>query len=140
MDDVVRVKGFQKLSEYMADDESRNMMVHFSAKFIKNATVYAFREAANILIPGGRAFAKIFSETVREIEIESRNNTTGSVLVAEMLESREQKLDSESRVQVDSFAQKTPEDVLRVFMMMEFMGTRYLNNLPVPHHPQLKKP
>ncbi|MCD7458802.1 hypothetical protein HAX54_039268 [Datura stramonium] len=79
MDDVVRVKGFQKLSEYMADDESRAMMVHFSAKFIKNATVYAFREAANILIPGGRAFAKIFSETVREIEIESRNNTTGSV-------------------------------------------------------------
>ncbi|KAM3355850.1 hypothetical protein P3S68_022564 [Capsicum galapagoense] len=52
MDDVVRVKGLQKLSEYMADDEGRAKMVHFTAKFIKNASVFALREAANILIPG----------------------------------------------------------------------------------------
>ncbi|KAF3620184.1 hypothetical protein FXO38_32511 [Capsicum annuum] len=52
MDDVVRVKGLQKLSEYMADDEGRAKMVHFTAKFIKNVSVFALREAANILIPG----------------------------------------------------------------------------------------
>ncbi|CAN4075513.1 unnamed protein product [Withania somnifera] len=122
----------------MSNDEDRAKMVYFSAKFVKNATLYAFKEAANILIPGGRVFAKIFSETVREIEKESQNNTIGSVALngTEMLESRELKFDSENGVQVDSFAHQTPEDVLRVFMMMEFMGTRYLDSL---HHRQLKK-
>lgn len=52
INDVVRVKGLKKLGEYMADDEGRAKMVYFSAKFVKNATLYAFKEAANILIPG----------------------------------------------------------------------------------------
>ncbi|KAM3355852.1 hypothetical protein P3S68_022566 [Capsicum galapagoense] len=58
---------------------------------------------------------------------------------AEMLENRELKLGSENRIQVDSFAHQTPEDVLRVFMMKEFMGTRYLDDLLVPDHRQQKK-
>ncbi|KAL3353173.1 hypothetical protein AABB24_020926 [Solanum stoloniferum] len=135
MDEIVRVKSLEKLGEYMADDEGRAKMVYFSAKFIKNASLYAFKEAANILIPGGRAFAKIFAETVREIESESRNNATGNV-AAEMLKCRELKLGSENRVHVDSFTHQTPEDVLRFFMMMEFMGTRYLNSLLVSDHGQ----
>uniref|UniRef100_M1AG52 Uncharacterized protein n=1 Tax=Solanum tuberosum TaxID=4113 RepID=M1AG52_SOLTU len=135
MDEIVRVKDLEKLGEYMADDEGRAKMVYFSAKFIKNASLYAFKEAANILIPGGRAFAKIFAETVREIESESRNNATGNV-AAETLKCRELKLGSENRVHVDSFTHQTPEDVLRFFMMMEFMGTRYIDSLLVSDHGQ----
>ncbi|XP_049404797.1 uncharacterized protein LOC125868207 [Solanum stenotomum] len=134
MDEIVRVKSLEKLGEYMADDEGRAKMVYFSAKFVKNASLYAFKEAANILIPGGRAFAKIFAETVREIETESRNNATG--VAAEMLKSRELKLGSKNKVHVDSFTHQTPEDVLRFFMMMEFMGTRYLDSLLVSDHGQ----
>ncbi|WMV60394.1 hypothetical protein MTR67_053779 [Solanum verrucosum] len=134
MDEIVRVKGLEKLGEYMAD-EGHAKMVYFGAKFVKNASLYAFKEAANILIPGGRAFAKIFAETVREIESESRNNATGNV-AAEMLKCRELKLGSENRVHGDSFTHQTPEDVLRFFMMMEFMGTRYLNSLLVSDHGQ----
>ncbi|XP_060209414.1 uncharacterized protein LOC132636516 [Lycium barbarum] len=141
IDDVIRVNGLQKLSQYMSDDEGRAKirgMVYFSAKFVKNAVLYSFKEAANILIPGGRAVAKIFSETVREIEIESQKNNAGSVALdgAEMLESRELKLGSENTIQVDSFSHQTAEDVLRVFMMMEFVGTRYLDNLLIPAHRQ----
>ncbi|KAK4727944.1 hypothetical protein R3W88_032861 [Solanum pinnatisectum] len=152
--EISYVKGLEKLGEYMADDEGRAKMVYFSAKFVKNASLYAFKEAANILIPGenkgrdlgnvsfifhvytgGRAFAKIFAGTVREIESESRNNATGNV-AAEMLKSRELKLGSENRVQVDSFTHQTPEDVLKFFMMMEFMGSRYLDSLLVSDHGQ----
>lgn len=52
IDDVVRVKGLRKLGEYLADDKSRAKMVYFSAKFVKNATLYTFKEATNIVIPG----------------------------------------------------------------------------------------
>ncbi|XP_055801893.1 uncharacterized protein LOC129871055 [Solanum dulcamara] len=139
INDVVRVKGLKKLGEYMADDEGRAKMVYFSAKFVKKATLYALEEAANILIPAvfscvykWKTFTKILSETVREIEIESRDNTTDSV-TTEML-----KLNSENRVEVNSFAYQTPEDVLRFFMMMKFMKTRYLDSLLVSDHRRRK--
>ncbi|KAH0735987.1 hypothetical protein KY285_011694 [Solanum tuberosum] len=110
---------------------------------------------------GGKEISKIYADTIREIETESREkqdrscdneiignlskitNGTGPVILldgAEKLENiRELKLGCENRVQVDSFAYQTPEDVLRFFMMMEFMGTRYLNNLLVHDNCQQKK-
>ncbi|KAK4373993.1 hypothetical protein RND71_004670 [Anisodus tanguticus] len=203
IDNVVRVNGLQKLGQYiyMPDEEGQAKIANFSTKFVKNASVYAVKEAANIFIPGGRAVSKIYSETVREMEIESKKNqdmscvkdvignsgkdTVGGRAVsqiysetvremqidskknqdtsrvkeivgnsskdttdtgpprlldgAEMLESREPQLGSENRVQVDSFAHQTPEDVLRVFMMKEFMGARFLDNLLVADHGQRKK-
>ncbi|XP_059274701.1 uncharacterized protein LOC132029458 isoform X2 [Lycium ferocissimum] len=150
----------KKMDNYMSDDEGRAKMVNFSTKFVKNASIYAAKEAANIFIPGGRAVSKIYSETIREMEIESKKNqdtscikdiignsrkdTTnagppGLVDGPEMLESKELKLGSQNRVQVDSFTQQTPEDVLRVFMMKEFMGTHFLDSLLVPNHGQRKK-
>ncbi|XP_060209413.1 uncharacterized protein LOC132636515 [Lycium barbarum] len=145
---VVRVNGLQKLGQYMSDDEGRANMVNFSTKFVKNAFVHAVKEAANY-IPGGRAVSKIYSETVREMEIEFKKNQDmscdkkiignsckntnatgppGLLDGAEILESKELELGSENRAQVDSFAHQTPEDVLRVFMMKEFMGARFLDN------------
>ncbi|KAH0707096.1 hypothetical protein KY289_012172 [Solanum tuberosum] len=145
----------------IGNGEGRAKIVHFTAKFVKNASFYAFKEAANLLIPGGKEISKIYADTIREIETESREkqdrscdneiignlskitNGTGPVILldgAEKLENiRELKLGSENRVQVDSFAYQTPEDVLRFFMMMEFMGTRYLNNLLVHDNCQQKK-
>ncbi|TMW87894.1 hypothetical protein EJD97_019309, partial [Solanum chilense] len=145
----------------IGDGEGRAKIVHFTAKFVKNASFYAFKEAANLLIPGGKEISKIYTDTVSEIETESRekqnrscddkiignlskitNGNTSPVILldrAEKLESkRELKLGSENSVQVDSFAYQTPEDVLRFFMMMEFMGTRYLDNLLVHDNRQRK--
>nr|XP_016448232.1 PREDICTED: uncharacterized protein LOC107773312 [Nicotiana tabacum] len=79
----------------------------------------------------GKAVTKIYFDTVREMETKCQKKQDESSLRlldgAEMLESRELKLGSENRVEVDSFAYQTPEYVLRVFMM----GTRYLDNLLV---------
>ncbi|XP_055801133.1 uncharacterized protein LOC129870385 [Solanum dulcamara] len=152
----------QKLGQYiyMPDEEGRAKIVNFSTKFVKNASFYAVKEAANIFIPGGRAVSQIYSQTVREMEIESKKNqnmwrdkeitgisskdtsSTGSLGLldgAEILEKREPQLVSENKVEADSFTHQTPEDVLRVFMMKEFIGTRYLDDLLVPDHQQQKK-
>ncbi|XP_075076808.1 uncharacterized protein LOC107773312 [Nicotiana tabacum] len=127
IDDVIRVNGIQKLDQYIPDDEGRAKIVSFSTKFIKNASVFAVKEAAN----SGKAVTKIYFDTVREMETKCQKKQDESSLRlldgAEMLESRELKLGSENRVEVDSFAYQTPEYVLRVFMM----GTRYLDNLLV---------
>ncbi|XP_049404793.1 uncharacterized protein LOC125868204 [Solanum stenotomum] len=162
IDNVVRVNGVQNLGQYiyMPDEEGRAKIVNFSTKFVKNASVYAVKEAANIFIPGGRAVSQIYSQTVREMQIESKKNQNtlcdkemtgnsskdtsstsplGLLDGAEMLENRELQLSSDNKVQVDSFAPETPEDVLRVFMMKEFSGSRYLDNLLVPDHRQQKK-
>nr|XP_016440400.1 PREDICTED: uncharacterized protein LOC107766169 [Nicotiana tabacum] len=162
IDDIVRVNGIQKLGQYIPDDEGRAKIVSFSTKFVKNASFFAVKEAANIFIPGGKAVTKIYSDTVREMETECQkkqdkscikenigtNSSTSTTVRSDalrlldgekMLESRELKLGSENRVEADSFAHQTPEDVLRVFMMKEFMGTRYLDNLLVPDHRQQKK-
>lgn len=109
---------------------------------------------------GGKAVSQIYSQTVREMEVESKNNqnascnkeiTSNSSKVAtstgplgllngaEMLENRELQLSSENKAQVDSFAHQTPEDVLRVFMMKEFVGSRYLDNLLVLDHPHNRR-
>ncbi|XP_059277084.1 uncharacterized protein LOC132031221 [Lycium ferocissimum] len=151
IDDVVRVN--------MPDEEERIKIVKFSKYFVKKASVYVVQEAAND-IPGGRAVSKIYSETVREMEIEFKKNQDmscdkeiignsckdtnvtgppGLLDGAEILESKELKVGSENRAQVDSFAHQTPEDVLRVFMMKEFMGARFLDNLLVPDHRQQNK-
>ncbi|KAM3355851.1 hypothetical protein P3S68_022565 [Capsicum galapagoense] len=64
IDDVVRVNGLQKLGQYiyMPDEEGRVKIVNFSTKFVKNASVYAVKEAANIFVPGGRAVTQIYSQ------------------------------------------------------------------------------
>ncbi|NP_001309121.1 uncharacterized protein LOC101245434 [Solanum lycopersicum] len=162
IDNVVRVSGVQKLGQYsyMPDEEGRAKIVSFSTKFAKNASVYAIKESAKIFLPGGKAVSQIYSQTVREMEVESKNNqnascnkeiTSNSSKVAtstgplgllngaEMLENRELQLSSENKAQVDSFAHQTPEDVLRVFMMKEFVGSRYLDNLLVLDHPHNRR-
>ncbi|KAL3323237.1 hypothetical protein AABB24_040381 [Solanum stoloniferum] len=76
IDNVVRVNGVQKLGQYiyMPDEEGRAKIVNFSSRFVKNASVYAVKEAANIFIPGGRAVSRIYSQTVGEMQIESKKN------------------------------------------------------------------
>ncbi|KAK6774708.1 hypothetical protein RDI58_029947 [Solanum bulbocastanum] len=109
---------------------------------------------------GGRAVSRIYSQTVGEMQIETKKNQNtlcdkeitgnsikntsstsppGLLNAAEMIENRELQLSSEYKVQVDSFEHQTPEDVLRVFMMKGFSGSCYLDNLLVPDHRQQKK-
>ncbi|XP_055802621.1 uncharacterized protein LOC129871691 [Solanum dulcamara] len=120
----------QKLGQYsyMPDEEGRAKIVNFSTKFVKNASFYAVKEAANIFIPG---VSQIYSQTVREMEIESKKNqnvspdkeiagnsskdtsstgTLGLLDGAEILEKREPPLVSENKVEVDSFAHRTAEE------------------------------
>ncbi|KAG5569250.1 hypothetical protein H5410_059016 [Solanum commersonii] len=128
---------FEKLAQESSRLARYNKKPTITSREIQTAVrlVLPGELAKHAVSEGGRAFAKIFAETVREIESESRNNATGNA-AAEMVKSRELKLGSENKVHVDSFTHQTPEDVLKFFMMIEFMGTRYLDSLLVSDHGQ----
>ncbi|KAL7143282.1 hypothetical protein ABFS83_08G181500 [Erythranthe nasuta] len=147
LDQAVRIDGvYQLRRRWIPDDETKSKIGLYSTKFAKNAGVYAIQEGYK-LIPGGVAFSKILSKTMHEVEYEN--------LEAEKLKLSEKKediphkhLDGGGRRLIDGAemqgsggveysvskvlaTDKSPEDVIRSFMMKEFFGARFFDDLMV---------
>ncbi|KAK6132833.1 hypothetical protein DH2020_033432 [Rehmannia glutinosa] len=110
IDQAVRINGLYKLGQWMPDDETKSKIGIYTTKFAKNAGHYAIQEGYK-LIPGGVAFSNILTKTLDDVKHEN--------VKSEKLDVPENKID------------KDPEDVIRVFMMKEFFGTRFLDDLMV---------
>ncbi|GAA0168626.1 hypothetical protein LIER_23300 [Lithospermum erythrorhizon] len=139
IDSVVRVSGIQKLHECMPDGYRRAQIGSFAGKFAKNAAVYGFHEGYK-LIPGGKAVSKIVSMTANDMKSEKRLSDIETALsksdreTAKALskENKAMKSTPENTPIADLVRDRKPEDVLRVFMMSEFIGARILDDLIVP--------
>ncbi|KAL0406843.1 UNVERIFIED_CONTAM: hypothetical protein Slati_3998200 [Sesamum latifolium] len=145
IDQAVRINA---LGQWMPDDETKSKIGLFTTKLAKNAGLYAVQEGYK-LIPGGVAFSKIVTETLNDVkhqnlkdgELEASGEklptlqkrcTGGRNLIdgAEMHVGRG--VWNRSPTTADGApTSKSPEDVIRVFMMKEYFGTRFLDDLMV---------
>ncbi|CAI9088586.1 OLC1v1022958C1 [Oldenlandia corymbosa var. corymbosa] len=138
------------VTEYVPDQETRSQIGLFTYKFAQNSAKYALRESYK-LIPGGKAFAEIVDQTVRDVKSANRrskneaevvvagggrkisSNTTNLVAGVEKQGGGAVELGSDK-------VNQSPEDVLRIFMMKEFfMGNRFADELLLPQIKYLKK-
>ncbi|XP_027127167.1 uncharacterized protein LOC113770645 [Coffea eugenioides] len=152
IDNAVRVNGMQALNDYMPSEETRSRISLFASKFTQNAARHALREGYK-LIPGGKAVAEIISETMNDVKSENLSTqkmmavtqVTGSggggkvsagrnLLDRVEMQSRGLEMGSANKgnFAAESTANQTPEDVLRIFMMKEFMGKRFADDLILP--------
>ncbi|KAG9159558.1 hypothetical protein Leryth_013550 [Lithospermum erythrorhizon] len=138
IDSVVRVK---KLHECIPDGDRRAQIGSFARNFAKNAAVYGFHEGYK-LIPGGKAVSKIVSMTANDMKSEKRlsdietakalSKSDRETAKALPKENKAMKSTPENTPIADLVGDRKPEDVLRVFMMSEFIGARILDDLIVP--------
>ncbi|CAI9762331.1 unnamed protein product [Fraxinus pennsylvanica] len=141
IDNTVRVNGLQRLEQWLPDDEAKSKIGIFATKFAKNAGFFALHESYK-LVPGGVAVSNIVSKTIEEVKRETLHETpkqlegrdsapgkrfTGATKLMDREEMRPGSLDL-----VDSIDNQKPEDVIRIFMMKQFVGSRFLDDLMVP--------
>ncbi|KAL2496075.1 uncharacterized protein Fot_39832 [Forsythia ovata] len=151
IDNVVRVNSLQSLNQRLPDDETKSKIGTFAAKLAKNAALYALHEGYK-LVPGGVAVSNIVSKTIKEVKHETLNDipklleesesTPGKHFTGarKLVDRAEMQLGSLDRVNVDSIDNQKPEDVIRIFMMKEFSGTRFSDDLMVPKMRRGNKP
>ncbi|KAL2494102.1 Uncharacterized protein Fot_37859 [Forsythia ovata] len=148
---IVGAKNLHRLNQWLPDDETKTKIGTFAAKFAKNAGLYALQEGYK-LVPGGVAVSNIVSKTIKEVKhetlndipklLEERVSTPGKQFTGarKLVDRAEMQLGSLDRVNVDSIDNQKPEDVIRIFMMKEFFGTRFFDDLMVPKMRRGKKP
>jgi hypothetical protein len=95
---------------------------------------------------------KIVSQTVCDVKSENRNNqeieavkevnTSSSRTVLDPAETKGKGLQVgyQKGISADVAANQAPEDVLRIFMMKKFIGTRFLDDLIIPQKGHGKEP
>ncbi|KAK4420682.1 hypothetical protein Salat_2018700 [Sesamum alatum] len=125
--------GTNRFGQLMPDDETKSKIGVFTTKFAKNAGLYAIQEGYK-LIPGGVAFSKILTETLNDVKHE--NPKVGELEVSGEKLPTLQKRSTGDRNLIDGAemhvgrgvwnqspttdgvpTSKSPEDVIRVFMM-----------------------
>ncbi|KAL8510358.1 hypothetical protein ACS0TY_017244 [Phlomoides rotata] len=140
IDQTVRVNGVYKLGQWMPDDEAKSKIGMYALKFAKNAGIYALHEGYKLL-PGGVAFSKIIKDTVNDVQFENLKSEKLKMLEENVGSSKKHLLSDRSvraetdgkggSVSNDGFKDKSPEDVIRVFMMKDFFATRFFDNMKV---------
>ncbi|KAI3466153.1 hypothetical protein Pfo_022816 [Paulownia fortunei] len=147
IDQAVRVNGLYRLGQWVPDDETKSKMGMYTTKFAKNAGLYALQEGYK-LIPGGVAFSNILSKTLNDVNYENleveklkvvkekvgtpqKHFTGGRKLIDGMHGRGGVESVSNDGYPFVSATDKNPEDVIRIFMMKEFFGTRFLDDLMV---------
>ncbi|XP_062169959.1 uncharacterized protein LOC133875751 isoform X1 [Alnus glutinosa] len=132
----VRINATQTLSQYMSDEETRSRIRQFAVDLAKNAVFYGCREGLKS-VPGGTLVYKAVLRSIRgEKKFDQGHELDMKALQAEVAELKET-LKSAGLVRAEkhqpcadlkSTVYKKPEDVIRVFMMKEFMGMRLLDD------------
>ncbi|GFP78576.1 hypothetical protein PHJA_000001100 [Phtheirospermum japonicum] len=137
-----------RLGEWLPDGETRSKICLYSTKFAQNAGTYAFQEGFK-LVPGGAAFSDIVTKTLKDVEQE--NLKVEKLKMSEDETGTPQKIYSggpeliygpETRgrgggeavsddIGVMPAVDKNPEDLIRVFMMKEFFGNPFFDDLMV---------
>ncbi|KAL3636847.1 hypothetical protein CASFOL_019146 [Castilleja foliolosa] len=136
------------LGEWMPDPETRSKIGLYSTKFAQNTGTYVFREGFK-LIPGGAAFSDIVTKTLKDVErenlkVEKLNMLEGKAHSQQKIYSGGPKLiggpETHGRggeetvfddIGVLSAVDKKPEDIIRVFMMKDFFGSQFFDDLKV---------
>ncbi|CAA2973748.1 Hypothetical predicted protein [Olea europaea subsp. europaea] len=148
IDNTVRVNGLQRLNQWLPDDEAKSKIGIFAGKFAKNAGLYALHEGYK-LVPGGVAAWNVVSKTINEVERETLNQKPKPLEDGDCAPGKQfigtRKLMDRADIQpgsldhVESIGNQTPEDVIRIFMMKQFVGARFLDDLMVPKPRKGKK-
>lgn len=145
--DVFRVNGIPRpnLNQYLPDDEVQAKI----GVIAKNAAYYACQEGIKC-VSGGALVERIVSKSFRDYsepkdykgKIKSLEATVGKLekeisdirKLHEQAEICKRAVDLESRNArpLGSYVNKKPEEVIRIFMAKEFMGTHFLDDLIVP--------
>ncbi|KAL3508620.1 hypothetical protein ACH5RR_028021 [Cinchona calisaya] len=146
IDTAVRVDGIQRLNDLMPTKETRSRISLFASKFSHHAAKYALRNGYK-LVPGGKIIGEIISETMNDVKSEKHRSKQEMEAMKEMIGGGKSsasknlldRVEMQSRVVELGYDQKagfaiananqSPEDVLRIFMMKEFMGNRFPDDL-----------
>ncbi|KAK6132835.1 hypothetical protein DH2020_033434 [Rehmannia glutinosa] len=147
IDQAVRINGLYKVGQWMPDDETKSKIGIYTTKFAQNAGHYAIQEGYK-LIPGGVAFSNILTKTLNDVKHENvklekldvsgdRVGAPKNTIVVAGNSLTDQRCVEEGcgavsgDIGVGWERDKNPEDVIRVFMMKEFFGTRFFDDLVV---------
>ncbi|KAA8523839.1 hypothetical protein F0562_010262 [Nyssa sinensis] len=135
VNNAVMDKFIHGLNQHLPDDEGRDKIGRFSKNLAKNAADYAWHEGLKC-VPGGDAIHKIVSRTVRdEMAFQAKMGTpekesSGFGKTFEQAEIRKCNVELGSgNAVLDSNANKKPEDLIRIFMMKEYIGNQILCDL-----------
>ncbi|KAK6132633.1 hypothetical protein DH2020_033622 [Rehmannia glutinosa] len=148
IDQAVRINGLYKVGQWMPDDETKSKIGIYTTKFAQNAGHYAIQEGYK-LIPGGVAFSNILTKTLNDVKHENvkleKLDVSGDRVGApkkhysggrKFIDGPEMRGRGgvgavSGDIGVGWERDKNPEDVIRVFMMKEFFGTRFFDDLVV---------
>ncbi|KAL2495917.1 uncharacterized protein Fot_39674 [Forsythia ovata] len=129
---------------------AKNLMAERRRKKKLNDRLYMLRSVVPKI--SGVAVSNIVSKTIKEVKHETLNDipklleesesTPGKHFTGsrKLVDRAEMQLGSLDRVNVDSIDNQKPEDAIKIFMMKEFSGTRFCDDLMVPKMRRGKKP
>ncbi|KAL3821525.1 hypothetical protein ACJIZ3_007430 [Penstemon smallii] len=144
IDQAARVNGLRRIGDWIPSDDAKSKMSLYATKFAQNAGHYALKEGYK-LVPGGVAFSKILNKTLNDVKHENLSDKKIKVL-EEKIDKLEKHSIGVGRAEMhgggglEFESKNAPEDVIRLFMMKEFIGNRYLEDLIVPKISKGKKP
>ncbi|KAM5585894.1 hypothetical protein ABKV19_005015 [Rosa sericea] len=128
---------------YFPNEEARSKIAHAGTIVAKNATYEGLK-----FVPGGSTFYNIAASSIRDFNNSNEQEVDVKALQAKVLrlerefgEFRERNkpcadVKSPSISNVQSVATRKPEDVIRVFVMKEFMWRQLTDDLMVPVAPR----
>ncbi|KAL3508619.1 hypothetical protein ACH5RR_028020 [Cinchona calisaya] len=148
IDAAVKADGIQRLNDLMPTKETRSQISLFASKFSHNAAQYALRDGYK-LVPGGKIIGEIISETMNDVKSEKHRSKQEVEAMKEMIcggkssasKNLFDRVEMQGRGVMElgydqkggfANANQTPEDVLRIFMMKDFMGNRFADDLILP--------
>ncbi|CAB4277611.1 unnamed protein product [Prunus armeniaca] len=141
IDSAVRVN----LNDYLQDEEARSKILQLGKSIVTRATIEGLKT-----IPGGLVGYKIVAKSIRDVKESNKQEVDVKALQADLhglqkefseykklhehglIDKPSADLKSPNTVNILSALNQKPEDVIRVFMMKEFMGRQFFDDLMVP--------
>ncbi|CAL9017329.1 unnamed protein product [Prunus brigantina] len=129
------------LNPYLQDEEARSKILQLGKSIVTHATIEGLKT-----IPG----YKIVAKSIRDVKESNKQEVDVKALQADLhglqkefseykklheqvlIDKPSADLKSPNTVNIHSAVNQKPEDVIRVFMMKEFMGRQFFDDLMVP--------
>ncbi|GAB4828166.1 hypothetical protein Ancab_035083 [Ancistrocladus abbreviatus] len=143
-DDTVRSEA-KKCYLYLSDEQVRDNIARISTNAAKNAAVYCARSygagpVLDIVMPALHANRKADGEKGRiemlEAEVgrmKTELNRTGKLLERAEILLQQQGIQHSSQSKPQLTGNQKPEDLIHIFMMEEFVGSKLFDDLIVPN-------